>query len=155
MTLDGPPRSVVIECKRRCGTRFVREVRDRESDRDARRRAAYDASLAGWRQKRHGIGEKLMVTSLHESLDALFALAPKCDVCNEHVATTGDSAARRCDRDACNEELVCDGCKVVNSPHCSRCAYCASTVDREVRRLLDLPYADTLRAANAAYEAKR
>jgi hypothetical protein len=71
-----------------------------------------------------------------EALAALYDIAPKCDVCEEHVATrtvgyndcTPVTLRRVCDRIACTLGLPVSG---------------------------DLPHAEVLRAANAAREARR
>ena len=98
--------------------------------------------------------------TLDDALAALFDCAPKCDRC-DHVATRGDSDARRCDRDECNTVEVCgdcgcrDYCGTVEHPRCAECG--STSVRREVDHttLEDLPHADALRAANAAHEARR
>ena len=102
----------------------------------------------------------MIETTLHDALAALFDCAPKCDVCEDHAATRGDSDTRLCDREACNTVEVCVACGSRN--YCGtvdhpRCAYCGATVVRVVDRscIEDLPHADSLRAANAAHEAQR
>lgn len=92
--------------------------------------------------------------AVREYLAALFDCAPKCDRLCGHVATRGDSASRRCDRDDCNEEIMCPVCLCgdeASSPYYPRCAYCGADVERVVdrTRLEDLPHANALRAANA------
>ena len=98
--------------------------------------------------------------TLYAVLAALFDCAPKCYQC-DRVATRGDSGARRCDRDECNTVEVCgdcgcrDYCGTVEHPRCAECG--STSVRREVDHttLEDLPHADSLRAANAAHEARR
>ena len=101
------------------------------------------------------------MTSLHDALAALFDCAPKCDACEDHVATRRDRAVRRCDRDECNTAEVCGACgcrDYYGTAENPRCAACGSTsvrrtIDRDA--LEDLPHSDSLRAANAAHEARR
>lgn len=62
-----------------------------------------------------------------DALAVLYAVAPKCDVCREHVATRTVTLRRVCDRIACTLGLPVSG---------------------------DLPHAETLRAANDAHDAK-
>lgn len=100
------------------------------------------------------------MSALNAALAALYDCAPKCDEC-DHVATRGDSSARRCDRDECNTAEVCGvcGCRdYYGTPESPRCGACGSTSVRRVPdrdALADLPHADSLRAANAAHEARR
>lgn len=70
-----------------------------------------------------------------ELLAALFALAPKCEACEEHAATRAGHHPsvglwRICDRERC------------------------AAKDWRARVWRDLPHADALRAANADHEAK-
>jgi len=101
------------------------------------------------------------VSALHDALAALFNCAPKCDVCEDHVATRGDDDTRLCDREACNTVEVCGacGCRDAAGPaEHLRCALCGATNARHapiVEAPVDLPYAEALRAANAAHEARR
>ena len=100
-----------------------------------------------------------------EALRALYDLAPKCDVCEEHVATregferlTGQWLV--CDRVGCGERIECVASGPPHDPPKSAravaCAWCGSA--RRVPRApswRDLPHAAALRAANAAHEAGR
>lgn len=101
------------------------------------------------------------MSALHDALAALFDLAPKCDVCEEHVATRGDDDTRLCDRETCNAVEACAacGCRDATGPDDQlRCALCGSLNARSVPLVaspVDLPHADSLRAANAAHEARR
>ena len=107
------------------------------------------------------------MSALHDALAALFDCAPKCDVCEEHVATRGDYHIARicdtriCDREACNTVDVCVACgsrDSVGPVEHLRCALCGATNARRapiVEAPVDLPHADSLRAANAAHEARR
>lgn len=178
MIVAGPPRAVVLECNRRCGSRFVRAVWDVERDRDACARAVWDANAAGWREmrgrglrcagcfERYGEGEKLMHTSLHDALAALFDLALKCHVCEEHVSTREGSDGRFgrwlvCDRDDCGAEIMCVACGGRDDVAPLDGWYCAQCGDKRPMRVprstawRDLLHADSLRAANAAHEARR
>lgn len=74
--------------------------------------------------------------SLSAALRALYDIAPKCDVCEEHVATREPATRiacrwRVCDRDACSARFS------------------------RAMTWRGLPHAAALRAANAAYEAGR
>jgi hypothetical protein len=105
------------------------------------------------------------VSALNAALAALFDLAPKCDACREHVAVqrgedifTGGHHV--CDREACGEWMRCEHCAEtfdVDVCGVSRCPHCDRSLTREPRSTAwrDLPHADSLRAANAAYEARR
>ena len=173
MIVTGPPRAVVLECNRRCGSRFVREAWEGERDRGACARAVWDANAAGWREmkgrglrcagcfERYGEGEKFMHTSLHDALAALFDCAPKCDVCEDHAATRGDDDTRLCDRETCNTVEACAACgsrDAVGPVEHLRCALCGATGARReplVAAPVDRDHADSLRAANAAHEARR
>jgi len=69
-----------------------------------------------------------------EALAALYGLARRCDVCEEHVATREPATRiacrwRVCDRDACSARFS------------------------RAMAWRDLPHAEVLRAANAAREA--
>jgi len=176
----GPPRAVVIECNRRCGARFVREVYDGERDRDECTRAVWDANAAGWREmrgrgvrcagcvQRYGEGERIMATTMHDALTALFECASKCAMCEDHAATRvgkrgKDGARLSCDRTDCGDVLECVSCgclslvQYAKGYECSEMD-CNGTVARRVPwcdEWADLPHADVLRAANAAHEARR
>ena len=101
------------------------------------------------------------MTSLHDALAALFDCATKCDVCEDHAATRGDNDTRLCDREACNTVEVCDACgsrDTIGPVEHLRCALCGATNARRapiVEAPVDIPHADSLRAANAAHEARR
>ena len=104
-----------------------------------------------------------------EALRALYDLAPKCDVCEEHRATREPATRvacrwRVCDRDACEARCLCADCgRDGTSPepiapdgiYCLRCG--TTRPPRLVPRSTawrDLPHAAALRAANAAHEAR-
>ena len=107
------------------------------------------------------------MSALNAALAALFIYAPKCDVCEEHVATRGDSHnaricdTRLCDREACNAVDVCAACgsrDSVGPVEHLRCALCGAKGARReplVAEPVDFDHADSLRAANAAHEARR
>ncbi len=110
--------------------------------------------------------------SFAEALRALYDLAPRCDVCEEHVATREGRDETRgplvwlvCDRAACEARCLCADCgRDGTSPepiapdgiYCLRCG--TTRPPRLVPRATtwrDLPHAAALRAANAAHEAVR
>jgi hypothetical protein len=95
-----------------------------------------------------------------EALAALYDVAPKCDVCEEHVATRDsgpDDAV--CDRADCGDHLRCVRCATADSVGALDgwlCVWCGSTLPprREpAKRWCDREHAEVLRAANAAREA--
>ena len=101
-----------------------------------------------------------------EALRALYDLATKCNICDEHAATRWCPVRgwRVCDRDDCGVRLECVGCDrggVSAEPldatgiHCLRCGS-TKPPRREPRSTAwrDLPHAAALRAANAAHEAR-
>ena len=95
-----------------------------------------------------------------EALRALYDLAPRCDVCEEHVATRA-TRLLVCDRADCGEVLECVACgewsAVPRDGSTPCCLVCGSVDVRRVPRSTAwraLPHAAALRAANAAHEAR-
>jgi predicted RNA methylase len=96
--------------------------------------------------------------TLDDALDALSAVARKCDVCEKHRATrTGrsrryDFVARVCDRYACGHVVVCAACGCGNRVPATTCDDCGAHPIAAVEpraEWTDLPHAAALRAANA------
>lgn len=105
-------------------------------------------------------------TTLHAALAALYDLAPKCDVCEEHARTrrgedVNTGGHEVCDREDCGDWIRCERCGEtddVGAAEGSPCAWCGRTnMIREPRSTVwrDLPHAEALRAANATHEARR
>jgi hypothetical protein len=98
-----------------------------------------------------------------EALAALYALAPKCDVCEEHVATRAPDGPQRggrmCDRADCIDYIRCVRCNATDAVGALDGWYCVWCGGKEYARVprsatwRDLPHAEALRAANAAHEA--
>ncbi len=104
-----------------------------------------------------------------EALRALYDLARRCRVCDDHAATregyAGCSWWLVCDRVACEARCLCADCGRDGTspepiaPDGIYCLHCGAT--RPPRRVprstswRDLPHAAALRAANAAHEAGR
>jgi hypothetical protein len=104
------------------------------------------------------------VTTMHDALTALFALARKCDVCEVHARTRRGSGHGEthsvCDRDECGHVVKCLRCGGADEdqPLAGRvCPFCGHRESARVPRSeawADLPHADVLRAANAAHEVR-
>ena len=99
--------------------------------------------------------------SFVEALRALYDLAPKCHVCEEHRATrAAPSCEPTCDRADCTDYIRCVKCNATDAVGPLDGWYCVWCGGKEYARVprstawRDLPHAAALRAANAAHEAR-
>lgn len=97
--------------------------------------------------------------SFAEALRALYDLAPRCDVCEEHRATREGERVHVCDRADCGDCMRCPLCHGGydvgdGAEGCVWCGYSGAVREPRSTAWRDLPHAAALRAANAAHEAR-
>ena len=105
------------------------------------------------------------MSALDDALAALFDCAPRTLRRADHLTTrigADDQGCfdEACDRADCGDRIRCETCDTIDNVRAmvSACAWCGSSaLIREPRSQAweDLPHADSLRAANAAHEARR